>query len=143
MQYFMEVDLNQEIQEIEIEGIDKFKYPKGTAKEGEKVPWVLKPITTEHMNTLRKQNTSISFKKHVKKTNVDSERLTLQMMIDTIVFPNFKDKVWLEKYKLLDPVDLLQKVLSFPGDFTRISEAVVEVNGLNEDEIEDIKEAKN
>lgn len=121
MDFFMDVDFNSNIEEVEIEGITKVCYPAGHEKAGKPIPWILKPITTELLAKVTDDNTSKIRKEGRIIKTVDENRLTNELMVETIVYPNFKDKQWLESLKLLDPVDLLMKVLSLPGDYSRIS----------------------
>ena len=142
MDFFMECDYGNDT-EVEIKGIAKVCYPAGHEKAGQPIPWILKPITTELLSQLTTNNTTkVRRNGQIVKT-IDENRLTNDIMVETIVYPNFKDVRWLEQSKLVDPVDLLMKVLSLPGDYSRISKEVVKVNGMGETTEEVIKEAKN
>lgn len=147
MNYFMDADLETVI-ETECEGIDKIKYPDTIGDneqviKGLPIPWVLKPITTDALSILSENNTTRIRKGGRITKTVDETRLTNELLVDTIIFPNFKDKAWLNKMKCIDPVDLLMKVLSLPGDYARISQAVTKVNGMEDVQEEIIKSAKN
>lgn len=143
MEFFMNIAPEGEFLETEIEGIAKFKFPKGHEKEGQKIPWVLKPISTQHLDEIRATNTTARRVKNNIIKDVDSLRVTHEMMVETIVYPNFKDPNWLKASKCIDSTELLLKVLDLPGDFARISTAVVEANGISGNEEDLIKEAKN
>jgi hypothetical protein len=146
MSFFMDAE-EIEIEEIEIEGINKFRFPcDGEGfKKGDKIPWVIKSITTERLEEITKSNTTVTTKKKVKTRNIDENRVTYDIMVDSIVYPNFKDESWLKKEQILDPVELLKKTLNRPGDFSRISKEVMAVNGLSESDDEEslTEEAKN
>ena len=144
MNFFMNQDLESKFEDVEISGISKFKYPQGHEEAGKTIPWILKPITTSALDELREQNTSVRKLSDGKKDKVvDEKRMTYEMMIETIQYPNFKDAMWLESAKLVDPVDLLKKVLDKPGDFGRISKECCSVNGIGVSEEELVSEAKN
>lgn len=143
MNFFMQEESERE--EVSIDGISKFKYPKGHAEEGKIIPWILKPITTDRLEQLNKNNTTIKRISGKQIKSIDDSRLTYEMMVESIVYPNFKDENWLNSRKCLDPVDLMKKVLDLPGDYSRISKEVLAVNGLGEKDSEEalIKDAKN
>ena len=144
MDFFMNCEVESKFEEVEIEGIAKFKFPEGTESAGKPIPWALKPITTDRLDQLRTQNTrTIKHKTRGTEKIVDGNRLTYELMVDTIIYPNFKDTNWLQATKCIDPVDLLKKVLDKPGDFSRISKECTIVNGLSETEEELAEEAKN
>lgn len=145
MSFFMQTE--EERSEVVIPGISKFKYPTDGPdyKKGDIIPWVLKPITTNLLDQLTKDNTTTKIRKGKQVKNIDDKRLTYQTMIETIKYPNFKDKVWLDSQNFVDPVDLISKVLDLPGDYSRISKEVLAANGIGNDETEEeiIEEAKN
>lgn len=142
MDFFMDCDYGNDV-ELTIPGIAKVCYPAGHEKAGQPIPWILKPITTERLSQLTDNNTTKIRKEGKINKVVDDTRLTNDIMVETIVYPNFKDTRWLEQNKLVDPIDLLMRVLSLPGDYSRISKEVVKANGMGDSTEEIIKEAKN
>jgi hypothetical protein len=146
MEFFMQED-NSYKNEVVIAGIQKFKYPTDGEgyKKGDIIPWIVKPINTEKLSQLTESNTTTKRKKGKEFKTVDQKRLTYEVMVESIIYPNFKDKAWLEKYKLIDPVDLLTITLDLPGDFSRMSKEVLAIHGIDKDDDEEdlIEEAKN
>ncbi|WP_251846150.1 phage tail assembly chaperone, partial [Enterococcus faecium] len=143
MEFFMENDKGKQSPEIEVEGVARFSFPEGHELAGQPIPWILKPITTKQMEDIQKRNTVITRNKGITNSITDQRRATREMILETIVFPDFKDPKWLESTKFVDPVDLLMDVLSLPGDFTRITSEVMDINGLGDNKDDLIKEAKN
>ena len=142
MQFFSTVD-ESERKEVTIEGIDKFKYPKGHKKEGINIEWIVQPLTMKKLDEIYAENTVIKRKGGKTSKVINEKRMGYDLMVESIVYPDFKDKNWLEQNKMVDPVELIKKVLDLPKDFQRISEEVMCINGFGDEEEDLIKEAKN
>jgi len=139
MSYFMDADLNKEFEEVEIKGIDLFKNEKG-----ENIPWIVKPLEMSDIEAIREANTSKKKKGKGYIKELDEKRFGNTIILDSIIFPDFKNKEWLAKEKLLDPIELMLKVLKKPTHYASISDQILVMNGMKEnDEEDDIQAAKN
>ena len=142
----MSLFINAEIQEapeVEVEGISTFLYPEGHEKAGQKIPFIMRRITSEKLREIGERNTSYKTRKGRRIKTMDEHRTNYQIAIETIIYPNFKDKDWLDKYKLLDPVDLFLKVINNAGELANLINKVLDVNGFDETDDELVDEAKN
>ena len=135
MSYFMDADLNKEFEEVEIEGIDLFR-----DKEGNNIKWVVKPIEMKDIERIREKNTTKKKKGKGYIKELNEKRFSNEIILESIIFPDFKDKGWLDKEKLLDPIELMEKVLRKPTHYTEISNSILVMNGLKEKDEEDIEE---
>lgn len=140
MKYFLGKDPEQAFKEVEVEGIELFK-----DEEGKIVPWVMRAVPMKRIEKIRELNTTRKKKKGGKvETAYDEKRILEQVAVESIVFPDFKDKEFLDSYSEIDPVSLFEKLLSHPKYYAKIISSVNEINGFGEDNEEDeIKEAKN
>jgi hypothetical protein len=111
-------------------------------KKGKPVPFVFQAITTERIDELEKECTTYSKVRgqgRVKK--FDAQRFSERMAIETTIFPNFKSKEFRKAYKTEDPIEVAKKVLFIGGEYQRWLEKAQDVNGFNDDDLEEV--AKN
>jgi hypothetical protein len=112
--------------------------------EGKIIPFVLKPIETERIKEIENECTEPVFEKGRKVgERLNTERFMTKVGIESTVYPNFKDKDLLKSYNVVDPVDLVPKILSIGGEFTLWIKEIAKINGLDDDFEEMVEEAKN
>lgn len=73
----------------------------------------------------------------------DSARATEHMIVETLVFPDLKDKDLMEFYGVVDSREMPRKVFSRMKDFEYISNMVLKVNGLSSDAEDDTEQTVN
>lgn len=108
-------------------------------EDGKPVPFVIKPIS-------EKANGDI-MKKYTKKDKSGRESLNRSayahaLVAEAVVFPDLKNKELQDAYGVLGEVNLLTTMLTI-GEFSKLSVAVTEHSGLDEEINDIIDEAKN
>ena len=73
---------------------------------------------------------------------LDNIRFVARLVVDSTIYPNFKEKELLASYGVVDPVDLVKEML-LPGEYAELVGAVQRINGYDEDFAELVEEAKN
>ncbi|MCM2674096.1 phage tail assembly chaperone [Alkalicoccobacillus plakortidis] len=116
---------------------------KRFTKDGKIVPFIFKPISTDRVDELEKDNTTY---KNVRGTgrvrNFDNQRFMQRIAVESTVFPDFTSEKLRKAYKTEDPVEVARKILSVAGEFSKWLEETQRVNGfLEEDDLEEL--AKN
>jgi len=113
-------------------------------KNGEPVPFVFKAISTERIDELTSYYTSVEVKgKNKGQKKFDNERFAARVAVETTVYPNFKDKSFLEAHHTSDSITAAKKMLSVGGEYNNWIDKAFNVNGYGEG-YEDIEEeAKN
>lgn len=142
--FFME-NKEEEDEEIEIPGISCFKFPKDMEghKKGDIIPWKIRKLSKKENERLVKDCTKISYMKGKKKEKLDNTMYMDKVITQCVTFPNLKDKSLLDAYKCIDPVDLMNELLSEAGDFTKISMEILSLNGMTDTDNDLVEEAKN
>lgn len=113
-------------------------------KEGNIIPFIFKPISTERVDEIEKMSMrNIVRKNRVVGKEVDQARFMARIAVETTVYPDFKAAELRKAYKTEDPVEVAKKVLHVAGEYAEWIAKASEVNGF-EDSIEDLEEiAKN
>ncbi|MFE6441363.1 phage portal protein, partial [Bacillus subtilis] len=113
-------------------------------KKGNVIPFILKPITTERIDELEKENTTFkNVKGRGRVKDLDSQRFYARIAIESTIYPDFRSKDLREAYKTADPVEVAKRVLSVGGEYANWLNKAIEINGF-EDDLEDLEEeAKN
>ena len=115
-----------------------------TGENGEPQPFVIRVISQETNEGLRKQSA-----KPVKKNGVvvgedfDAIKYGKLLVMACTVEPNFKDKELCDYYKTLDPMDVPGRMLT-AGEYNKLVREINDLNGFSgssNDELEE--EAKN
>jgi len=134
----------QKVEDVfEVEGISKFRYPKGHEEEGKIIPWKIKKINTTKVEELTETCTTKKYKKGQKIIEVDQKRLNDLIMAESIVFPDLKDKELLEQYKCTSNVELMRALLNYASDYGKIYQAYAGINDTEITDEEKIEEIKN
>ena len=118
---------------------DRFK-----DKDGNPVPFVIKTLTQEENEKLRKRAS-----KPVKKNGVvisettDSDLYGKLLILESVVEPNLRDAELGKFYGTLSPEEVAGKMLT-AGEYGKLASAISEFNGFTDSEVEILEEeAKN
>lgn len=108
-------------------------------EDGKPVPFIIKPISEKDNGQL--------MKKHTRKDKSGREHLNRTayahaLVAEAVLFPDLKNKELQEAHGVLGEANLLTTMLTI-GEFSKLSIAVTEHSGLDEDISEIIDEAKN
>jgi len=109
-------------------------------EDGKPVPFVIKPISEKENELLLKKYT-----KKDKKTGqevLDRTAYSHALVAAAVVYPDLKSAELQKAYGVLGEVELLNTMLTI-GEYATLSQAVIELSGLDEDINDLIEEAKN
>lgn len=112
-------------------------------KNGEIIPFKLKPITSKENNNIRKNcytKTPIPGKRNQFTREFDTAKYIMELALACVTFPNLNDKDLQDYYKVMGASDLLGAMLT-PAEFDDLSEKLQELHGYNLEE--KVEEAKN
>ncbi|SFM29180.1 Phage XkdN-like tail assembly chaperone protein, TAC [Gracilibacillus orientalis] len=130
-----------------VEKADEIKAPiskRYKDNQGNIIPFVFKPITTERVDELEKQSMKMVKQKgrHIGQ-ELDQARFMARIAVESTIFPDFKSKELRQAYKTEDPIEVAKKVLNIAGEFSGWLSKASEVNGFDEtpDDLEEL--AKN
>lgn len=105
-------------------------------KNGDPIPFEIKPIPTSKIRKLRK-----SAMRYINgKVNVDIDVLNQLMVIESLVYPDLKNEDLQQKFGVMGEEALLDAML-LPGEFDDLTTQVTELCGYNGAEL--VEEAKN
>lgn len=109
-------------------------------KKGNVIPFVFKPITTERIDELEKENTTYkNIKGRGRVKDLDTQRFYARIAIESTIYPDFRSKELREAYQTADPVEVAKRVLSVGGEYANWLNKAIEINGF-EDDLEDLEE---
>ena len=77
-----------------------------------------------------------------KKTDFKTNTYFKNIVTETVVYPNLRDKELQDSYGVMDPSELLNRMLN-SSEFNKLLEKCLEINGLNKSFDELKNEAKN
>ena len=109
-------------------------------EDGKPVPFVIKPISEKENEQLLRKHT-----KKDKKTGqevLDRTAYSHALVAAAVVYPDLKNAELQKAYGVLGEAELLSAMLTV-GEFAKLSQAVTELSGLDEDINDLIEEAKN
>jgi hypothetical protein len=153
LKFFMVESLKKD-EIIEVPGVQTFKDDKGNP-----VPFQIIKLGTSRLNEIRKAFTIKKLVKDAKGKQVyskagepmfqvdyDSAKATNKIIVESLKFPNLADEELMKFYECVDVLEMPMKLFKDPNDFKYISQQVLIVNGMaDEDEntdeelLEDIK----
>ena len=141
LKFFMVESLKKD-EVVEVPGIATFKDDKGKP-----VPFQILKLGTSKLNEIRK---GFTIKKLVKdgkgkqvyakggeplfQVDYDGAKATNKIIVESLVFPNLADKDLMAFYECVDVLDMPMKLFKDPNDFKYISEQVMIVNGMTDDD---------
>jgi hypothetical protein len=110
-------------------------------EKGKVVPFVIKSISQKENEQIARMS-----RETVKVGGALTERLnnflyTKRLVLACVQEPDFRDKELCEHYGTEDPLEVPSQMLSI-GEYNRLSEAILELNGMKDQE-DELEEAKN
>lgn len=127
------------VEEEKINVSDRF------TEDGVPVKWVVKPITSQQDEILRKECTKripVNGKRGQYTQETDYNKYLGKMATTCTVFPNLNDKELQDSYGVMGAEDLLKTML-LPGEYAAYIEQVQEICGFDVTLDDKIEEAKN
>lgn len=129
-----------------IENIEMIVSKRFTDQNGNPIPWILKQLTGQENNSLRKKHTKKTKDKLGRIQEVfDSEKYQEEFITRSVIYPDLENTKLQESYNALGAYDLLQKMLT-ADEFANLQ---IKLSGYAEEEIIDnsidnlVEEAKN
>ena len=115
-----------------IENVEKIVSKRFINENGEAIPWILKKITAQENNILRKKNTKkIKDKTGTIKEEFNSDKYQEEYITKSVIFPDLDNTELQRSYEAMGAYDLLQKMLT-AEEFVNLQ---IEVAGYAEEEI--------
>ncbi len=109
-------------------------------EDGNVVPFLIKPITSEENKALTKKCT---IKDKSGKKTIDTSRYQTSIVIAGTIRPDFTDAELCEGYGVVDPEMVVGKML-YAGEYMKLADEILKLSGLTEEaEEEEAEEAKN
>ena len=110
-----------------------------------KSDFVIQSLTAEETDDLRKQATRkvMNHQTHAYEQETNQDKFTGLIMSHSVVVPDLENAELQTSYGCQgDPEKLLKKMLTI-GEYSKLSKAIMDLSGLNDDEAAAAKEAKN
>ena len=126
------------VENQEVEVSKRFKDDAGNT-----VKFVIKSISNEMDDALRKQNTrQVKKAKGVIVPELDQQKYFVDLVLKSLVYPDLDDKELQDSWGVMDSRELINAML-LPGEYTALLQEVQKINGwdLNVEDIKD--EVKN
>ena len=115
---------------------DRFK-----DEEGKPQPFVIQAISQEENEALAEQCRKDRIIDGIPMKMLDDTAYSKQLMLACVKEPDLKDSELCRYYGVVDPLDVLSKMLSI-GEYQILTKEVMQINGLKSKQ-ERLKEAKN
>jgi hypothetical protein len=116
-------------------------------EQGNPIPFEIKALEQDEIERLQDECTKPPIIKHGRimvPEKMDKNRYIARLCVESMIYPNLKDPELLKSYGRVDPVELLKKdILSISGEYAELVEAVMKINGFDEDITKLMEEAKN
>ncbi|WP_312428293.1 phage tail assembly chaperone [Lacrimispora sp.] len=109
--------------------------------EGKPVPFVIKTITQKENENLARMSRKVSSVKGKPVESLDNILYTKRLILACVQEPDLSDQEVCRHYGTEDPLEVPSQMLSI-GEYGRLSEAIMELNGMKDPE-EKLEEAKN
>lgn len=109
--------------------------------EGKLVPFVIKAITQKENEKLAHMSRKTSIVKSNPVESLDNLLYTKRLILACVQEPDFSAQEMCKYYGTEDPLDVPSLMLSI-GEYNRLSEAIMELNGMR-DPKEKLEKAKN
>lgn len=115
-------------------------FPRFKDENGDVVPFLIKPITSEENKALIKKSTVID--KRGKK-HLDANKYQAALVIAGTIRPDFTDAELCDGWGVVDPEMLVGRML-YAGEYMKLADEILDLSGLGDDaEAEIEEEAKN
>ncbi|ASS76815.1 phage portal protein [Tumebacillus algifaecis] len=116
---------------------DRFK-----GEDGKPAKWVIRAMTEEESEVLRKASTKRAKVKGQFITETDQYEYLAKLVVASVVFPDLKNAELQNSYGVRGAENLLRKMLK-PGEFVDLVTAVQEINGYEKETSELMDDVKN
>lgn len=100
--------------------------------DGKPVAFVLKTLNQETLEQIAKRSTHEQTIDGRKIKSIDKVEHLNRCLVESCIYPNFKEKELCEHYGTLDPVDLPKKML-LVKEYEKLARAFLDLNGLSDD----------
>jgi hypothetical protein len=100
--------------------------------DGKPVAFKLKALNQETIELISKRSRHEQTVDGRKISVVDKVEHLNRCLVESCLYPNFKDKDLCEHYGTLDPIDLPKKML-FVSEYEKLARAFLDLNGLSDD----------
>lgn len=138
---FFKDNMKEVIEEFDVTGIEKFKFPDGHEKAGKTIPWRIKVVSTNKSEELLELCKVEKVSKGRRFKELNQQLYQNSLMAESIAFPDLKDKELLEQYGARTNIELMKILLSSAKDFARIYQEFEKINSADDEK--EIEEAKN
>lgn len=99
---------------------------------GKPIPFILKALPQETVEAIAKRS-KVEETIDGRKVKVTDKYLHVnRCLVESVVFPDFKNKELCERYGTIDPVDLPKKML-FASEYERLVQEYLNLNGIDGD----------
>lgn len=130
---FLKENVANPYEEVEFIVSDRFK-----DEDGNPIAWKLRAMSPDNALLASDRATSVVGGKADFKTNDYFKNV----VTESVIYPNLRDKELQDSYGVMDPKDLLNKMLN-SREFNKLLSKCMTINGLNKD-FDDLKtEVKN
>lgn len=104
--------------------------------------FTVKALSTDDVQRLKEEATYYTGNGKSREAKINEDQLSLLLIVEATVDPNFSDKALMTHYDAKTPSQCVQKAL-LPGEFGKLTEAVLRISGLAAPTEEEIEEVKN
>jgi len=113
-------------------------------EEGNPIPWKIKILTAKEMEGIKKACTVKVVNAATQKTELrtDEENMGRLLLEQCVLFPNLKSEELQNSYGVMDAAELAEAMLT-PGEYAKLSKAIMEAQGVDMGLAKDIKKIKN
>lgn len=111
--------------------------------KGKSIPFKIKAIGQSRVEEVMEECTKpVTKKGRLIDERLDKNRFVARLVVESTVYPDFKNSELLKSYGAVDPIDLVKEML-LPGEYADLVESVQRINGFDVDFDELVEEAKN
>lgn len=111
--------------------------------KGKVIPFEIKAIGQGRVEEIMNECTKpVTKKGRLIDERLDKNRFMARLIVESTVYPDFKDKGLLKSYGVVDPAELVKEMF-LPGEYADMVEEVQRINGFDVDINELVEEAKN
>lgn len=117
-----------------------------TDQNGKPVLWTLRHLTAREVADLRNACTrmeQVTGRPDLEKEVVDTDKFSELLITAAVKVPNLRDKELQDSYSASSPMDLIYAMVDEPGEYSRLNELIMKMNGLDESLDDKVAEAKN
>ena len=149
LSYFMK-GVTEEPESVEIRGLDRFKDEKGNV-----IPFTVRILGQDRVTEIfeRYRKRKLVYKKNGKPEVVggsavfeddsDTARAVRHLIVEALEYPNLRDEKLMESYGCVDITEMPNKVFRNFKEYNYVAQNVLALHGLNDEDVDEVKEAKN